>query len=513
MHFSEIICNFQERFKTMNECININIRKELINFRPDDSRVITKFFTPGNNNRIYNIVSRVLTLSEEQLETILTQTIERFDKRHRNIKRIFKDNFERINTEGDLSMLSLNQKLLIGAYFTMEYSIEAAALFNPSIVPAPYQDNDNENLNVIISFRAVGEGHISSIVFRQGTIDKEGILKVETQSATVEKAKIIPNHTYQKDTFISKLKELKSYDLVKDIFDNLLDEFTYKELLESIERFKKKKEKKKKKKVSEKVPRYIQTIEVLEWLAESTYNVQFEKGLDISGRVLFPMSKNDSKGLEDARFVRFIDTNGSKRYYATYTAYNGRTILPQLIETEDFVNFNITTLNGKGSQNKGMALFPEKINGKYAMISRNDNENLYIMFSDDIYYWENPVLLKEPELYWEFFQIGNLGNSGSPLKTEKGWLLLTHGVGPVRTYYLGAVLLDLENPQKIIARLEEPLLMADENERDGYVPNVVYSCGAIIHQGRLIIPYAMSDTRSGVASLLLEDLLCKMKKV
>ena len=494
----------------MNECIEINIRKELINFRPDDSRVITKFFTPGDNNRIYNIISRVLTLSEKDLEKILLQTIERFEHRHRNIKRIFKDNFERINTEGDLSMLSLNQKLLIGAYFTMEYSIESAALFNPSIVPAPYQDNGSGLLNVIISFRAVGEGHISSIVFRKGEINKEGVLNIETKSATVEKAKIIPNHTYQKDTFISKLKELKSYDLVKEIFDNLLDEFTYKELLESIARFKKKKEKKKKKIVSEKVPRYIQTIEVLEWLAESTYSVQFEKSLDISGRVLFPMSKNDSKGLEDARFVLFTNTDGSKRYYATYTAYNGRTILPQLIETEDFVNFKITTLNGKGSQNKGMALFPEKIDGKYAMISRNDNENLFIMFSDDIYYWENPQLLKEPELYWEFFQIGN---SGSPLKTEKGWLVITHGVGPVRSYYLGAVLLDLKNPQKVIACLKEPLLMADENERDGYVPNVVYSCGAIIHNKRLIIPYAMSDTRSGIASLLLDDLLCKMKPV
>lgn len=494
----------------MSDCVEIKIRKELINFRPDDSRVITKFFTPGNNDRVYNIISRILTLKEKELENILMQTIAHFEHRHRNIKRIFKDNFERINTEGDLSMLSLNQKLLIGAYFTMEYSIESAALFNPSIVASPYQDKNTDTLKVIISFRAVGEGHISSIVFRKGKIDQEGVLKIETKSATVEQAKIIPNHTYHKDTFISKLKELKSYDLVKEIFDNLLDEFTYKELLESIARYKKKKEKKKKKVVSEKVPRYIQTIEVLEWLAESTYSVQFDKSLDISGRVLFPMSKNDSKGLEDARFVQFTDTNGSIRYYATYTAYNGRTILPQLIETEDFVNYKITTLNGKGSQNKGMALFPEKIGGKYAMISRNDNENLFIMFSDDIYYWENPQLLKEPEMYWEFFQIGN---SGSPLKTEKGWLLITHGVGPVRTYYLGAVLLDLKNPQKIIARLKEPLLMADEKERDGYVPNVVYSCGAIIYNKRLIIPYAMSDTRSGIASLLLDDLLCEMKPV
>ncbi len=483
--------------------------KEHIDFKPDNSRVITKFFTPGSNNRIYNIIGRILTLSKEQLNTVLNETIERFKNRHRDIKRIFKNNFDKINSEGDLSMLALEQKLLIGAYFTMEYSIEAAALFNPSIVPDPFQNGTKKDeLKVIISFRAVGEGHISSIVFSEGLIDASGNLSIETNSNMVEKARIIPNHTYIKSEFVSKLIEIKSYDLVKEIFDNLLDEFTYTELIESVERFKKKKEKKKRKKVSEKRPRYIQTLEVLDWLAQSTYKIEFKKGLGISGRVIFPMSSNDSKGLEDARFVQFTDTDGSKRFYATYTAYNGVTILPQLIETEDFIRFKISTLNGEGSQNKGMALFPEKVNGKFATISRNDNENMFIMFSDDIRYWENPKLLKEPELYWEFFQIGN---SGPPLKTDKGWLLLTHGVGPVRTYYIGAVMLDLKNPEKVIAILEKPLIMPDESERDGYVPNVVYSCGAIIHQEKLIIPYAMSDTRSGVASLLLDELTSNMK--
>lgn len=490
-------------------CKPIIVCKELINFNPDNARVITKFFTPGSNNRTYNIISRILTLSEEKLSSVLADTILRFKDRHRDIKRVFKDNFDKINSEGDLSMLSLDQKLLIGAYFTMEYSIESAALFNPSVVPDPDQKGvaDNE-LKVIISFRAVGEGHISSIVFRNGLIDSTGSLSVETNSAKVEKARIIPNQTYEKSGFVSKLKELKSYDLVKEIFDNLLDEFTYKELVESVERFKKKKEKKKRKKVSEKRSRYEQTLEVLDWLAQSTYNIEFKKGLDLSGRVIFPMSQNDSKGLEDARFVQFTDDDGSKRFYATYTAYNGVTILPQLIETDDFINYKITILSGKGAQNKGMALFPEKINGKFATISRNDNENMFIMFSDDIRNWENPKILKEPEIYWEFFQIGN---SGPPIKTEKGWLLLTHGVGPVRSYSIGAVLLDLKNPEKVIAVLEEPLIVPDESERNGYVPNVVYSCGAIIHNKKLIIPYAMSDSRSGVAGLLLEDLLCNMK--
>ncbi|HES58989.1 MAG TPA: glycosidase, partial [Caldithrix sp.] len=290
-------------------------------------------------------------------------------------------------------------------------------------------------------------------------------------------------------------------------FDNLLDEFTYDELVESIERFKKKKSKKKKK-IGTSAPRYLQALEILEWLAVSTYSVEFKPDLPLSGRVIFPLSINDRKGLEDARFVRFTNSDSKVKYYATYTAYNGITILPQLIETEDFCSFKISTLNGSGSQNKGMALFPEKINGKYAMISRNDNENLFIMYSDDVRFWERPKLLKEPEVYWEFFQIGN---SGPPLKTKKGWLLLTHGVGPVRTYCVGAILLDLKNPEKVLGVLEEPLIVPEENERDGYVPNVVYSCGAIIHKACLIVPYAMSDTRSGIAKFNLEQIFENMK--
>ena len=486
----------------------ILIKRELIDFSPDNSRVITKFFTPGNDNRIMNIVSRVLTLPPDRITEILDETIIKFKDRHRDIKRIFKDNFERINTNKDLTMLSLEQKLLIGSYFTMEYSIESAALFNPSIVPAPNQnETTTDELNVIISFRAVGEGHISSIVFRNGFINSKGDLTVDVKSVLVEKAKITPNYTYNKENFISKLKEIECYDFVKDIFDNLLNEFTKTELDESIERLKKGKSKKKK--LADTEPRYLRAIEILEWLANSTYNIEFNKDLPLSSRVIFPSSINDRKGLEDARFVCFID-DFQLKYYATYTAYNGVTILPQLIETEDFCDFKISTLNGSGSQNKGMALFPEKINGQYAMISRNDNENLYIMYSENIRFWESPKLLKEPEFFWEFFQIGN---SGPPLKTKKGWLLLTHGVGPVRTYCIGIILLDLKNPEKVIAVLKKPLIMPNEKEREGYVPNVVYSCGAIIHKNCLIVPYAMSDTRSGIAKFNLKQILDNMTDV
>ncbi|MCT4604324.1 MAG: glycosidase, partial [Marinifilum sp.] len=287
--------------------------------------------------------------------------------------------------------------------------------------------------------------------------------------------------------------------------DNLLDEFTFDELKEAIQIFRKKKDIKHKKigRSSE------EAIETLLWLANANYEIKFSPELDLSARVIFPVSNNEIKGVEDARFVLFKNGNGVGKhvYYATYTAYNGFTALPQLIETVDFCHFKVSVLLGEGSKGKGMALFPRKIKGKYATISRNDNENLYIMFSNNIKHWENPILLKPPAFYWEFFQIGNCG---SPIETEKGWLLLIHGVGPVRTYTISAILLDLEDPTKVIGLLKEPFLTPSEKERNGYVPNVVYSCGAIIHNNMLILPYAMADSRSGIASLKVKDLLDNM---
>jgi predicted GH43/DUF377 family glycosyl hydrolase len=250
------------------------------------------------------------------------------------------------------------------------------------------------------------------------------------------------------------------------------------------------------------------TFEIMRWLADSNYEVEFHADHRISERVIFPVSKNESRGIEDARFVQFFDDNGEVTYFATYTAYNGITILPQLIETKDFVKFNILTLNGKAVQNKGMALFPRKINGRYAMLSRQDGENNHLMFSDKIHFWQESTILQEPEYPWEFIQIGNCG---SPLETERGWIVLTHGVGPMRQYCIGAILLDLEDPSKIIARLDTPLLSPHEKEREGYVPNVVYSCGGIIHNGELVVPYAMSDINSGIATVSVSELLGSMR--
>ena len=481
----------------------IKVNRQPINFSPDSRRVVTRFFCPDDKERIIRIFDRINLLSDDEANKYLSQVINNFSNRHRDIKRVFKNNFDKILSKIDFDAdLSLEKKLLIGSYFSMEYSIEAAALFNPSIVKHPDQSILKKGrLRVILSFRAVGEGHISSIVFRKGIIKENGELSIDTNSALVEIEERILNSTYNKNDFIIKLKELNKCDILYKILDDLLDVFTYTELTESIKKYAKKHP-------DERSEECRKVVETLLWLANSNYEIKFKSDLSLSGRVIFPVSKNETKGLEDARFVLFKNDDKTTTYYATYTAYNGKTALPQLIETKDFCHFKISTLLGSGSQGKGMALFPEKINGKYAVISRNDNENIYIMFSDNIRNWENPIFIKPPCYYWEFFQVGN---SGSPLKTEKGWLLLTHGVGPVRTYCLGAVLLDKVDPTKIVGVLEEPLLIPLENERDGYVPNVVYSCGAIIHKGKLVIPYAMSDTRSGVASLNLSDLFESMK--
>jgi predicted GH43/DUF377 family glycosyl hydrolase len=278
------------------------------------------------------------------------------------------------------------------------------------------------------------------------------------------------------------------------IFDQLPDVFTHSELLASLAALCN----------SEDFDCNEHTIQNINWLADSNYKIQFDMDSKISERVIFPVSENESRGIEDARFVRFADEQGEICYYATYTAYNGVAILPQLLKTYDFFNFDIMTLNGKAVQNKGMALFPRRIDGKYAMLSRLDGENNYIMYSDHLHFWNDAEIIQEPVMPWEFVQIGNCG---SPIETPEGWIVLTHGVGSMRQYSIGAILLDLENPSKVIARLEEPLIRPNEKEREGYVPNVVYSCGSLIHNDTLIIPYAMSDITSVIATVSVKDLL------
>ena len=394
--------------------------------------------------------------------------------------------------------LSPARELLIGALFSGEYALESSALFNPSIVPHPDQSDVPEGgLRFIMSLRATGEGHISSIEFRVGNISPEGDISFDAVSRFVTLPEVVPNPSYRKRRFIIKLHEMGlDNNCARMVMESLSEEFTRSDLTASVARVRRET-----RPISHEFRR---TFESIRWLADSNYELRFPERLALSERIIFPVSPNESNGIEDARFVRFTEDDGTIMYYATYTAYNGREILPQFIETPDFLHFRILTLNGGAAQNKGMALFPRRVNGRYAMLSRQDDENLFIMFSDNPHFWSDPQLLLRPAEAWEAVKVGNCG---SPIETEAGWLVLTHGVGPMRKYCIGAALLDLDDPTKVIGRLREPLLSPDSNERDGYVPNVVYSCGSLHHGQNLILPYAMSDQATAVASVSLDELL------
>ena len=480
---------------------SLSIERKRETFVCDSSRVITRFYAPADEARTEKIVERVLLLSEEKCGIELRRLFNEFSTRHHDFEAILFSNYKRVKKHlADRGKHSKERKLLIGAYFTHEYSVESAALFNPSIVAHPDQTNlPSGFMRFIISFRGIGEGHLSSIVFRTGVLDQKNNMTMDAVSPYVEQPAIEFNPSYNKRTFLLKLNELGAdTEISARILGPLPDEFLFDQLKDSIRQ------------VRSTIPRTVvfqETNRVIDWLVGSNYEVVFRDDRPLSERVIFPVSEDESNGIEDARFVRFSDTGIEGRYYATYTAYNGHSIMPMLLETQDFLRFRMRTLNGEAARNKGMALFPRKVNGLYTMISRQDGENLYIVQSDNIHVWNEVKELQRPNDSWEFIQIGNCG---SPIETKKGWLLLTHGVGPLRKYCIGAELLDLQDPSKIIGKLKEPLIMPNEYEREGYVPNVAYTCGAIIHNDVLVIPYGVSDTSSCVATIELRKLLDRL---
>jgi predicted GH43/DUF377 family glycosyl hydrolase len=400
----------------------------------------------------------------------------------------------------DYDTLTINRKLLIGSYFTHEYSIESAAFFNPSIVEDPDQTElQDGQRRVIISFRAVGEGHISSITFRRGLIDKDNNITILPAGNYIDEAEIVRNAVYNKKLFFDKAAITQiNIDILHELESKLDHHFEYANLRRIIIDSQKLQESDMKKLEYDKVL----------WLADSYYEIVFSLDTDISDRVIFPISEYERKGIEDARFVQFRNDDDTSVYYATYTAYDGALIMPKLLQTTDFYNFKIMPLYGAGAQNKNLALFPRKVNGKFVMISRIDGCNNYIMYADKINIWEKPIMLQQPRFSWEFVQIGNCG---SPIETKDGWLMITHGVGPMRRYVLGASLLKLDDPAIEIGRLREPLLIPNSDEREGYVPNVLYSCGAIVHNEKLIIPYGVSDSSTAFAEVSLQELLDKLK--
>src|SRR5947209_8019036 len=418
--------------------------------RPDSRRVVVRPFISVDATQVEHIIGRALSLSESDTEKQLALVGEDFAERHIDLDKTWLRYFEKVRGHiAHTETLSETRRLYIGALFSGEYALESAALFNPSIVPHPDQTGlSQDELRFILSLRSTGEGHISSIQFRTGVIDRDHSVRIEKTTSFVTLPELNPNPTYHKRTFLDKLSEMGlENDWAASVMASLGKTFLLDELDKSIERA-----------ASEEASSHSRdvqrTLECIHWLAESNYEIHFNPASELSERIIFPVSPNESNGIEDARFVRFVEDDGNVTYYATYTAYNGRVILPQLIETTDFLHFRVLTLNGSAVQNKGMALFPRRINGRYAMLSRQDDENLFLTFSDNPHFWSNPKLLQRPCHPWEFVK---LGNCGSPLETEAGWLVLTHGVGPMRKYCIGATLLDLHDPAKVIGRLKEPL--------------------------------------------------------
>ncbi len=482
----------------------INVTRTGAVLKPDQSRVLLRPFIPGDSARIARIIARIMALPEDQVDTILAEILSEFSHRHDQISKVFEERFEQVrDLLATAEPVTPQRKLLIGAYFMAEYSLESAALFNPSIVPHPDQTNLPAGaLRFVLSLRATGEGHISSITFRAGLIHASQRIEIEKANGVLTEPRRIPKQLYEKLQFTKKLFELGwSGEFTCRVLEGLDDLFTLEELERSLEA------RSAETRAANGSTHHDEEVRAIQMLAMSNYEVEFDRHQSLSQRIIFPATPSQRNGIEDARFVCFKNDDGTSIYYATFTAYDGRVIMPELVQTSDFLLFRFISLNGPAAENKGMALFPRKINGRYAMLARQDNENIYLMHSDDVHFWHDRKLLLKPAFPWELVQIGNCG---SPIETAAGWLVLSHGVGALRKYCIGAFLLDRDDPAKVIGRLHEPLLIPNESEREGYVPNVVYTCGAIVHNGELVIPYALADHATGFATANLSEVLAAM---
>lgn len=482
----------------------MNLRRTEILIKPNNARVLIRPFELADSQRALRIVARVMSLTEEEVDQLVSNMLVEFHGRHQKARQFVLNRFDYAKqfllTD---AALSENRKLLIGGYFTQEYALESAALFNPSMVWHPDQSGLAEgSKRFVLSLRATGEGHISSITFRSGTVDNNCSIALDATPRFVTAPEMETNALYEKPLFQRKLVELGfTNGYVEQVMSLLENEFSFEQLQNAVRVVRRQQRMR---------PNDFDAVaNAILALGKSNYEFTFSPQQSLAERAIFPYSPSQINGIEDSRFVQFHEDDGTTRYYATHTAFDGRVTLPELLETSDFLRFRISTLNGPEVRNKGLALFPRRINGSYAMLSRQDGENIYLMYSDMLHFWYTKQLVAKPTFPWEFVQ---LGNCGSPIETEVGWLVLTHGVGAMRKYSMGAFLLDLDDPTRVIGRLREPLLAPNENEREGYVPNVVYSCGGLLHQGHLIIPYAMSDYASTFATVPLERLLNKMER-
>jgi len=464
-----------------------------------DKRVLALPSIPGQPEALRAVFRRVEGLVQTDATRELGEVRRVFNRRHRNLAARMEESYLAACLFLGIQPVHKDPyRSLLGAYFTMEYTLEAAALFNPSIVRHPDQDGVPSNgLRFVMSLRAVGEGHLSSTVFREGMIGPDGGVTLDSATPRALRAKGTPDPRYLKGFFRRKLREL-GMDMSKAdrVLGHLGEWFTYDELVAELAAARRGPH-----------PSPEGVLEGVLALAHANYELNLPSGSRISELVMYPQSPYEARGIEDLRMVRFTESDGSGAYYGTYTAYDGRRILPMLMQTGDFRTIKVRTLNGNCALGKGMALFPRRIRGRYTMCSRIDGQNLFLMYSDRVTFWETAELLTEPSAPWEYRLIGNCG---SPIETAEGWLMLTHGVGPMRQYAIGAILLDLDDPRKIRGRLKEPLLVPPESLRDGYVPNVVYTCGALLHSGRLYIPYAVADEITVMARVDLDELLARL---
>ena len=485
--------------------MSIHLKRKATILKPDQSRVLLRPFNPGNPQRIALIISRIMALPEDQVGPLLDEISAEFSERHQDIRRHFLERFAQVRDSLPADQkLSEQRQLLIGSYFLAEYSLESAALFNPSIVPHPDQTGLPPGaLRFILSLRATGEGHISSITFRTGILLEDYRIEVLTPTGFLTEPRQVPKSLYEKALFTRKLFELGlNGEFTSRVMNRLKESFSLQDLRASLAA-----ELTQDGWLEGMAQEDLSAAQGIWLLARSNFEVRFQPEQRLSERILFPATPSQRNGIEDARFVCFQNDDGTRVYYATFTAYDGKVVVPELVDTTDFLQFRFTTLNGPAAENKGMALFPRKIKGLYAMLSRQDNENIYLMYSDNVHFWYESTVLLKPVFPWELIQ---LGNCGSPIETDAGWLVLSHGVGPMRKYCIGAFLLDRDDPAKVIGRLREPLLKPNEREREGYVPNVVYTCGALVHNGELIIPYGLADHATGFATVPLQEVLAAM---
>lgn len=475
----------------------MQVQRSSVQLYADPERVILNFFNLGvvsDSKRVQGLIHRVLAIPEEKLDNLLDEVKTAFNHRHHFFEAFLLHHADLVKAGvPDFEQLSDARKQLLGAYFTKEYSIQAAALFNPSIVAHPNQEGlEVGQKRFLYTLRSVGEGHISSIEFRSGTIDENGQIALEAVSPFSTTCRKDLNKIYIASDLESRMRIVPGFN------PKILQEFPSDFNIDDYEKLKNTG-------VFEKYDQNSQLL--LDTYLDTNYDLDALPNTSLSERVIFPNARQESKGMEDIRLVAFQTEEGLE-YIGTYTAYDGLSISPQLILTKDFQHFEVRTMYGAAVNDKGMALFPEKINGQYVMLGRQGGTNISLMYSDNLFEWNHYEKLMAPEEDWGLVQ---LGNCGAPLKTEAGWLVITHGVGPLRKYVLGAILLDLNNPLKILRKLRQPLLGPNSKEREGYVPNVVYSCGSMIHAGQLLIPYAMSDSATTFATVEVADLLAAME--